>query len=96
MIAFIKRHQACRIQWAIDSVQIVLAQAQGLEQCLHDKWGTFVIDLESNRVSLAAIVQFVLDCLQEIGCFFFINVKLAVSCYAKRPKTENFCSRKKV
>ena len=54
-----------------------------------DSRRAIVLDLQPHGVALAAVVQFVLHRLEQVGRFLLVNVKLAVARHAERPVAED-------
>ena len=74
MVPLVNRHQTGRIQRAVDDVEIVFRQVQRAEQRGADLGRTILFQFEPDRRAFAAIVEFVLDRLEQIVGVFFVEV----------------------
>ena len=96
MVALTDNHQSCRIQGAIDQIQIIFGDSQRVQQGLGDWRRAMRVHFQADGVSLATVVQFGLDRFEQIRGLLLIDVELAVACDAKMPITKNLRGRKQV
>ena len=96
MIPLGQRHQPRRVQRAVDQVEVVRGQAQRLEQRLAHDRRALVINLQPHGVPLAAVVQLVLDRLEQVRRLLLVNVKLAVARHAERPVAQQLRAREQI
>ena len=85
MIPLGQRHEPRRVQWPFNEIKVLGGQPQRLEQRLAHARRALVINLQPHRVSLAAVVQFVLDRLEQVCRLLLVNVELTVTRHAERP-----------
>ena len=74
MVPLVNRHQTGRIQRAVDDEEIVFRQVQRAEQRGADLGRTILFQFEPDRRAFAAIVEFVLDRLEQIVGVFCVEV----------------------
>src|SRR5581483_2278296 len=96
VVTLIESHQARGVEGPVNQVQVVFAQAQSLQQRLADERRTFVVHFEPDSVTLAAVVQFVLNRFEQVRRFLLINIELTVAGDSKGPVAQNFRARKKI
>ena len=96
MIALRQRHQPRRVQRPVNQIQVVRGQPQRLEQRLAHKLRALVIDLQPHGVAFAAVVQLVLDRLEQVAGLLLVDVKLAVARHAERPVAQQFVPGKQI
>ena len=69
-----------------------LFQSEISAQTLDDLRSRSIVDLQTNCVSLASIVQLRSHRLQQVARFFLLQVEIAVACYAKGGRRDDLVS----
>ena len=69
------------IDWAIDAVKVIFIQTEFIEQESGEIVRAILGDFQSDRSAEVTVLQTDFQCLPEIFDFFFVNPKIAVSCY---------------
>ena len=96
VVAFVNGHEPRGVDGTVHDVEIVLGEAEIIEQHLPDGLRAVGVHFETNGLSTAAVSQFLLDGLQEIFRVVLVHVKLAVSRDTKFPVPEDFRAGEKV
>ena len=96
VVALVDGHEAHGVERAVDDVEVVPVEFESLEEKVGDVSGTGGLDFEAHGGAFAAVVQLVLDRLEQVVDVSFVDVEFAVPGDAEMPEAEDFRPRKEV
>ena len=96
MVALIQQHQPGGVERALDEIQIIPGEIEGFEEQLADGFRAVVGDLQPDGVAPAALVELLLDGLEQVRRVLLVHIQLAVAGEAERPVAQDFRARKQV